>query len=252
MRKRKSKLSRVDVHPFETIYPGEYNALLAILKRKLGSDHLRYDTDFRDELSYIIDAYERDRTRKQYREDADRLLDELSDLGRRLQATRLSISQLDLVYRQRILVWMMQNPLDDRDWNLGLIQEHLEQAKLAVIYFQIALTLETRFEVKPEGRSRPRLPYYVPAAQLMHLWEEYTHTKVVTPKGAAKGRESTEAAQPSTEFVRIGLTMIDPKVSTANAMTLIKRVLSDRAKQGQTLYELITPPNFSDMDIPKC
>ena len=81
-------------------------------------------------------------------------------------------------------------------------------------------------ESKSEGRSRPRLPYLRPTTLLMKEWEALTGKGVVAPKGITEG----EADQPSTEFIRLALKMIDPKVTAANTITSIKTALATNKK----------------------
>ena len=79
----------------------------------------------------------------------------------------------------------------------------------------------------------------------MEIWERYTKSPVVAPKGGAKGKKGAkEASQPSTEFVRLCLKMIDPKVTVANTHTSIKNVLAVRRQYpGVPLYQLIASPD---------
>jgi hypothetical protein len=81
-------------------------------------------------------------------------------------------------------------------------------------------------ERKSEGRSRPRLPYLRPTTLLMKEWEALTGKGVVAPKGITEG----EADQPSTEFIRLALKIIDPKVTAANTITSIKTALATNKK----------------------
>jgi hypothetical protein len=81
-------------------------------------------------------------------------------------------------------------------------------------------------ESKSEGRSRPRLPFLRPTTLLMKEWEALTGKGVVAPKGITEG----EADQPSTEFIRLALKMIDPKVTAANTITSIKTALATNKK----------------------
>jgi hypothetical protein len=83
----------------------------------------------------------------------------------------------------------------------------------------------------------------------MDLWERLTGKKIVTPKDHAPGKRSkAEAAQPSTEFVRLGLKMIDPKITVANTITLIKRALKEkRESQLKTFGDLIEMPELGNI-----
>jgi hypothetical protein len=188
----------------------------------------------------------------EYRKSADQLADDIMDLIDKLSATLHAMSKLDGVYNQRIVDFMTQIPLfDEPNYNLGHVHRDLENAQLTLSFFRLALHFATHFEAKPEGRSLKwtPLPYFVPTVQFMDMWERYTHTKIVAPKGVAAGkRKSEEATQPSTEFVRLGLKTIDPNISAANTMTLIKRVLADRKKyKGKPLTVLIATPELQDL-----
>jgi hypothetical protein len=82
----------------------------------------------------------------------------------------------------------------------------------------------------------------------MDLWERLTGAEIVTPKGVAIGKNKPEATQPSTEFVRLGLKMIDPNITPANTMTLIKRVLAEKKESGLTKFiDLIKMPEWQDI-----
>jgi hypothetical protein len=77
------------------------------------------------------------------------------------------------------------------------------------------------------GLGQPLVPYVLPTYELMMLWTRLTGRAPVTPKGRRMGaNKEYESGQPSTEFVRLCLTMIDPAVTLANAETCIKKVFS--------------------------
>ena len=100
----------------------------------------------------------------------------------------------------------------------------MEKLSLRVQWVAFAMRGITAPEAKPAGRSRPTLPYLMPTLRLMELWEMFSGSSVVSPKNF--GKKYTEAIQPSTEFVRLALTMIDPKVTAANAITSIRNALA--------------------------
>jgi hypothetical protein len=235
---------------FERDFPDEYGSLRALLERTFGSTRLADDRDFRCELGDIVYSYGQDHSREKYRKSADQLEDDIKDLIDKLSAALHALTKLDGVYKQRIVDFMTQIPLfDEPNYNLGHVHRDLDNAQLTLSFFRLALHFARHFEARPEGRSRPPLPYFVPTVQFMDMWERYTHTKIVAPKGVAAGkRKSEEATQPSTEFVRLGLKMIDPNISAANTMTLIKRVLADRKKyKGKSLTVLIATPELQHL-----
>jgi hypothetical protein len=95
------------------------------------------------------------------------------------------------------------------------------------------------FESKQAGRSRPKLPYLMPTLRFIELWEALTGAKVVAPKGVAKdhGKDGKGAIQPSTEFIRLALKMIDPKITAANAITSIKNALAANKETKRLLSD---------------
>lgn len=107
---------------------------------------------------------------------------------------------------------------------------------LAVLTF--SLQAATGITTQPRGKGAPGWKHFLPASELVMLWEEITGTKVVTPRGGATGKMGKlESDQPSTEFVRLGLRMIDPKASLANAMTAIRSVMQVRQRNESPSLE---------------
>jgi hypothetical protein len=136
----------------------------------------------------------------------------------------------------RLFNWMIATVVPELAQDLQFPKLINETELLAIKAESIGFTARiiSSPEAKPDGRSRPTLPYQAPTADLIELWEELTGKPVVTPKGTAKGSKGErEALQPSTEFVRLALKMIDPKVTAANAITSIKKALSARKEAAR-------------------
>jgi hypothetical protein len=94
-----------------------------------------------------------------------------------------------------------------------------------------ALTLATGLTPDKPKRGRPRLPYQHSTVELMSVWESLTGHPVVVPKGVVEGpKQQPQSPQPSTEFIRLCLKMIDPSMTFSNAMTSIKNALTARSK----------------------
>jgi hypothetical protein len=73
-----------------------------------------------------------------------------------------------------------------------------------------------------KAHSRPAIPYVTETAHLMDAWRDLTGREAVAAKGSALGRGGEKVGvQPSTEFVRLCLKMIDPDTMLANARTCI-------------------------------
>jgi len=92
-------------------------------------------------------------------------------------------------------------------------------------------------EKKREHR-RPPIPYVMDTLGFMNAWENFTGKDVVTPKGSARGPGGEIVGiQPSTEFVRLCLKMIDPDITLSNVHTCIKRAIEFKRKRFAELME---------------
>jgi hypothetical protein len=85
-------------------------------------------------------------------------------------------------------------------------------------------------DLQPRGRGDKQAYYFVPTVPLIELWESVAGKKVPTPKKIPEashgGKKQTFISkQPSTEFIRIALRMIDPTITDAQVFTAIKRAL---------------------------
>jgi hypothetical protein len=113
------------------------------------------------------------------------------------------------------------------------ILDEMDKMAMKMEFITVAISFIAIFErKKPLRRSRPRLPYRMPTWHLVNLWKTLTGQQVVTPKGTSPRGENVEAIQPSTEFVRLALKMIDPNVTTANVFTSIRTVLAAEKKMS--------------------
>jgi hypothetical protein len=240
----------IETFEFERDFPKEYGLLRALMEKTVGSTRLTDDQTFRRDLGEIVHLYGRDHPKVHYRKAVDELADDLTDLMGMLGAVLDAIGELDDVYNQRIVEVMAQNPMfEEPNYSLGHVLRDLLKAERALSYYYIALKFSVVSEPISEGRSRPRLLHFVPTVQLMDLWERYTQKKIVAPKGVAKGKSGIEEAeQPSTEFVRLGLKMIDPNSTIANTMTLMKQALTEKRICGfETYAECLALPKWEPM-----
>jgi hypothetical protein len=94
--------------------------------------------------------------------------------------------------------------------------------------------------------GRPPIRYVFETYLLMRLWSNLTHKKVVYPKGKEKDKKGEdEALQHSTEFIRLCLKMINPKITLSNAQTCIKAVREGKTKIGA----FVTPVGEEDAGL---
>ena len=109
--------------------------------------------------------------------------------------------------------------------SVGDFARHILEAQLTMHLFSKALHLSTPEPFELHRRGRPPVPFVLAASELVDLWETLTDQKALYPKGSAKGKGGQdEAVQPSTEFVRLSLKIINSNITTAQAITCLKRV----------------------------
>jgi hypothetical protein len=117
--------------------------------------------------------------------------------------------------------------------------EELDLLQIAggiVHLFQIALTLaKTNIRGDPSP-TRPKTPYTFEASKLLDLWFFCTKEEAVYPKGVPGEKISK---QPSTEFVRLGIKMIDSNSTLAQVHTSIIRAREKKKedKRGLERFE---------------
>jgi hypothetical protein len=105
----------------------------------------------------------------------------------------------------------------------GRVPMLMRFTKLAMQGLSLILSDITGNPEKGMTRSRPPIPYVTETARLMDVWHDLTGEDALFPKGRAPGAKGEWVSpQPSTEFVRLCLKMIDPKITLSNAQTLIK------------------------------
>jgi len=155
--------------------------------------------------------------------------EQLGDAVQLLEEICNTLHRLDIGYIDFLLTALSLHPLEENEeisFANELDQIQLTRARLLRLKF--GLIGATGAERKAEGRSRPRLPFLIPTLELMELWESITEQKVVSPKGMSASKSGAEAVQPSTEFIRLGLTMIEPTVTLSNVFTSIKNAIKFR------------------------
>jgi hypothetical protein len=136
------------------------------------------------------------------------------------------LAQLDHEYRDVVLaiashsisqdVLTMSSDFTERKAQLArliAIAGHITSA------FNEAFELGTRLLCGAPSPTKPKTPYAFEAYKLSELWFFLTGERVVYPR-PVKGEVSPHD---STEFVRLGIKMIDPKSKLAQADTSMKR-----------------------------
>jgi hypothetical protein len=127
---------------------------------------------------------------------------------------------------------------------------HVLEAQLTMRLFSRTLHISTSEPFEPRRKGRPRVQYVSAAFDLIRLWESLTCQRAVYPKGSAEGEGGEyEAVQPSTEFIRLALKMIDPDITNAQVITCLKYAfeINKRVKDNPYTREYLIPPPIMDV-----
>ena len=159
----------------------------------------------------------------------------LRDCSTSIEKATTLFRMIDITHVDFILMLaqsLPNNPLEQS--NILDIHRRLYQAQNFIDALAISTQLGTATIIAPRGRGRPGHNYDWPVIELMNLWEEITGMTTVTPRNAKGKKGRSEGFQSSTEFVQIGLRMIDNAATSSEANTAIRNVLKVR-KQSEGL-----------------
>src|SRR5262249_22306644 len=116
--------------------------------------------------------------------------------------------------------WLSQACRNRRESDLTILMHF---TKYLLQGLSLSLSDLTDRPQKDRERGKPALPYVYVTLRLMRAWSFLTGEEVAGTKDKLPGSdtEEDEGWQPSTEFIRLVLKMIDPKITLANAKTCI-------------------------------
>jgi hypothetical protein len=216
---------------FDRDFPEEYQKAKALIHKY--NDSIP-DDDFRFMLGEIIYLH-RKRHTPDYRTRVDKAINNSKLASNLISQIWEDILKSDHDYREIVLTFarcLASAKTIGRASHLLTEQkgEELELLQIAggiVHLFQMALTLAKTKIGGDHSPTRPKTPYTSEASKLLDLWFFCTREEAVYPKGVP-GEEISK--QPSTEFVRLGITMIDRSSTLAKVHTSIIRAKEKKQK----------------------
>jgi hypothetical protein len=223
------------------VYPhlqSQYGASEAkLLKECPGADGFSEQDriNFLFELDQIVGSYKKRYDDPEYLGRLKKCQEELAKASSLLEESVQNLSKLDA---NHTLVWgeILFNlraadlsellPSDELDL-VGAIRMLSKSANLA-LRISTGLLILWRAEAS-QGRGRPSVPYLLPTMELIEFWEQWSNHRASFAKRAPRGHPGAgELTDHFPEFVRLALKLIDPSVTTANAVTSINKVLKFR------------------------
>jgi hypothetical protein len=221
---------------FDRDFPVEYKKAKELIHR---SNNEISDDDFRFRLGEIVYLH-RKRHAPDYKTRIDKTINNAELASDLIEGIWEDILRSDHVYRDIVLTFArcLASPKTiGRASQLltGQKGEELELLQIAggvVHLFQTVLTLaKTNVRGNPSS-TRPKTPYTLEASKLLDLWFFYTKEEAVYPKRVTNEEISK---QPSTEFVRLGIKMIDSNSTLAKVHTSIIRAKEKKEKDKKEL-----------------
>jgi hypothetical protein len=190
------------------------------------------DDEFRFRFGEIVYLH-RTRHDPNYNKRLEECVDNAKVAAERVGRIWDDLAQLDHEYRDAVLriasrlismdVVTMSPDFSERKAQLArliAIAEHITSA------FHRALELGTSLVRKTPSPTKPKTPYAIEAYKLSELWFFLTGEQVAYPRSV----EGESSPHDSTEFVRLGIKMIDPKSKRAQADTSMKHARDNRKK----------------------
>jgi hypothetical protein len=216
---------------FDLDFPEEYQKAKVLIRKY--NDAIS-DDDFRFMLGEIVYLH-RKRHTPDYRTRIDKAINNAELTSNLIEGIWEDILRSDHDYRDIVLTFArcLASPKTiGRASQLltGQEGEELELLQIAggiVHLFQTALTLaKTNIRGDPSP-TRPKTPYALEASKLLDLWFFCTKEEAVYPKGVPGEKISK---QPSTEFIRLVIKMIDSNSTLAKVHTSIIRAKEKKEK----------------------
>jgi hypothetical protein len=220
---------------FDRDFPEEYKKAKGLIHK---FNNEISDDDFRFRLGEIVYLH-RKRHAPDYKTRVDKAIDNAELASDLIEGIWEDILKSDHVYRDIVLTFAkcLASKTIGRASELltGQKGEELELLQIAggiVRLFQTALTLGKNNIRGDPSLTRPKTPYTFEASKLLDLWLFYTKEEAVYPKRVTNEEISK---QPSTEFVRLGIKMIDSNSTLAKVHTSIIRAKEKKEKDKREL-----------------
>jgi hypothetical protein len=162
---------------------------------------------------------------------ADDVVDKIELL--RKNCVAMDADLLTPIFRLMHRVHPQVAPVDLRD---DAFFGMLDWVQAMLTMFSLATAVSTDVSGPRKSRGRPRSKYVRTAIRLIQLWEHFTAEKVGVLKSIPTPKKNQGIIdQPSTEFMRIALQIIDPKIKESEVFTAIKHALETQKEFYQKL-----------------
>ena len=203
----------------------------------------KFQEEFVLDLVEIIGGYKRRINDKDYFNRLRTCRAELSQLAALLQSSVEKLGLLDPNHNNALIVALERiDPNAPKTDFIGLLSQLINAGKLA-LRLDAALLVIAGYDLQ-KGRGNSHLPYLFPTVELIEFWVRWTGKIVPFAKGHKAHKD--KPAEPDTaasEFVRLGLKMIDPNATSANAITSINSAREFIKLTNETVARVVGHPD---------
>jgi hypothetical protein len=213
----------------DTASPVEYRKLKELLSKH--QTRIITDEEIKADIGKIIYTAKSLHKDKTYRDNLVQCIDSSTAVANLIGQLYSNMRGLDPDYLEACLDMALDtfSPYERKMFRLFHTTNNNDRLVIMMYFTQyvlkgigLGLSCLTQRPEKKRGRGQPPVPYVLETWKLILLWHSWTGKSALTPKKLAKlSYGEDQGHQPSTEFVRLCLKMIDPEITPAEVRTCI-------------------------------
>lgn len=186
-------------------------------------------------LGEVVYRYRRRLASENYYEEINASLELMRTASESIGAIVDRLAKLDFEHMEALAFVAAEiSASGDKPGHSEHMFSRLNRARRDLEIYGAALTLVTAQNPAMKKLGRKLLPYSLPTAELIDVWQDLTGHKMSSPKsrrpdGGTKAGPA-HATQPSTQFIYLALKMINRNATLSNAVSSIRRAIAMRER----------------------